>query len=226
MSNKLLQHIKQHLLPLLVIAGVALIISGRHLNEPPGYIHAWAQADNYSLALGFQHNGCDLFHPQTLIYNKQQFGFEDPESLVTGCDLPLHHWLAAVLMNVTGSSQPWVFRGLTLAVAILGLWALYLLVFVLSRSRAKSLLVATFTATAPSFAYYSASFIPTVPALSLAMGGLLLYALHLRDGKTWENMPGSPVDVQSPKLGIGVYQTTYTEKASWVRLSDLIIYQQ
>lgn len=185
MSGKLVPFMKQHFLPLMIVAAVALIINVRHLNEPPAYIHAWAQADNYSLALGYQHNGCDFFHPQTLIFNKQQYGFEDPESLVTGCDLPLHHWLAALLMNVIGTSQPWVFRGLTLLVAILGLWALYLLTFVWSGSRAKSLLVAVFMATSPSFAYYSSSFIPTVPALSLALGGLLFYALYLRDDKIW-----------------------------------------
>ena len=181
----LISTVLPHILPLLVIAAVALFISVRHLNEPPGYIHAWAQSDNYSLALGFRHNHGDFFHPQTLIYNKQQYGFDDPESLVTGCDLPLHHWLVAVLMGVTNSTQPWVFRGFTLAVAIFGLWALYLLAFVLTRSRAKSLLFATFTATAPSFAYYSASFLPTLPALSLAMGGLLFYVLHVRDSKRW-----------------------------------------
>ena len=179
------RRLRRHLPALMLIAAVAMIISVKHLNEPPAYIHAWAQADNYSLALGFLHNGGDLFHPQTLIYNKQQLDFDMPESLVTACDLPLHHWIVAVLMGITGSTQPWVFRGFTLAVAILGLWALYLLVFVLTRSRVKALLVAIFTATAPSYAYYSGSFLPTLPALSLAMGGLLFYTLHLRDKKTW-----------------------------------------
>ena len=111
----------RHLPAMLLIAVVAMIISVRHLNEPPAYIHAWAQADNYSLAIGFRHNGGDLFHPQTLIYNKQQLDFDMPESLVTACDLPLHHWLVSILMAITGSTQPWVFRGFTLAVAILGL---------------------------------------------------------------------------------------------------------
>ena len=41
------------------------------------------------------------------------------------------------------------------------------------------------TATAPSFAYYSSSFLPSIPALALAMGGLLFYVLHLRDSKRW-----------------------------------------
>ncbi len=181
MTNKL----RQHVLPLLVITAIVLALNVRHLNEPPAYIHAWAQADNYSLALGFLHNGGDLFHPQTLIYNKQQFGFEEPESLVTACDLPLHHWLVAGLMRVTGSHQPWVFRGMTLMVSILGLWSLYLMAFVLTRSRSKSLLVTTVVATAPSYAYYSASFLPTASALALSMGGLLFYVLHWRDDQKW-----------------------------------------
>lgn len=176
---------RQHLLPMLLILLVPLFVNKPYLSDPPAYIHAWAQSDNYSLAFGFLHNGGDLLHPQTLIYNKQQMGFEDPESLVTACDLPLHHWLAAGLMALTGVRQPWVFRGLTLAVSILGLWALYLLAFVWTRSRAKSLFVAMVTATAPSYAYYSASFMPTAPALALAMGGLFLYALYLRDAKRW-----------------------------------------
>ncbi len=177
--------ISAHILPLILVAVVAMIIGVRHLNEPPAYIHAWSQADNYSMAIGFTHNGCDLLHPQTLIYNKQQKGYDDPISLVTACDFPLHHWIAGILMKVTGSTQPWVFRGLTLAVAILGLWAFYLLAFVLTRSRVKSLLATVLVATAPSYAYYSSSFLPTVPALSLAMGGLLFYVLYLRDDKLW-----------------------------------------
>ncbi len=176
---------KQHILPMLLIVLVALVINVRHLNEPPAYIHAWAQADHYALALGFVHNGGDIFHPQTMLFNKQQFGPDRPESLVTSCDLPLHHWIVAGLMRITGSRQPWVFRGLTLAVSVLGLWMLYLLAFVLTHCRAKSLLVAVLTATSPAFAYYSASFLPTIPALSMAMGGLLFYALYLRDSRNW-----------------------------------------
>ena len=181
MTDKL----RQHVLPLLVITAIVLALNVRHLNEPPAYIHAWAQADNYSLALGFLHNGGDLFHPQTLIYNKQQFGFAEPESLVTACDLPLHHWLVAGLMRVTGSHQPWVFRGMTLMVSILGLWSLFLMAFVLTRSRSKSLLVTMVVATAPSYAYYSASFLPTALALALSMGGLLFYVLYWRDDQKW-----------------------------------------
>ncbi|MCR5157548.1 MAG: family 43 glycosylhydrolase [Prevotella sp.] len=63
------------------------------------------------------------------------------------------------------------------------------------------------------------------PILQFERRGNQLFARTSRDGKAWENMPGSPIEVKAGKLGIGTYQTTYTEKPSWVRLSDFIIYQ-
>lgn len=173
-----------HLLGLMALAAIACAISAKHLNEPPAYIHAWAQADNYSLALGFLHNGGDLFHPQTLIYNKQQMDHDMPLTVVTACDPPLHHYCASLQMRLFGSSAPWVFRGWTLAVTIMGLWMLYAMVWLLTRSKLKALLIAAVCATAPSFAYYSASFIPTAPALACAMAGLACYVMHLRHDNT------------------------------------------
>ena len=55
--------------------------------------------------------------------------------------------------------------------------------------------------------------------------GNLLFARTSKDGETWNNMPGSPMEVSTPKLGIGTYQTTYSDNTSWVKLYDLIIYQ-
>ena len=54
--------------------------------------------------------------------------------------------------------------------------------------------------------------------------GDLLFARTSRDGLTWTNMPGSPIEVSSPKLSIGAYQTTYSNNPSWVKLRDFIIY--
>ena len=63
------------------------------------------------------------------------------------------------------------------------------------------------------------------PILQYERRGNLLFARTSRDGMTWENMPGSPIEVNTPKLSIGAYQTTYSENTSWVRLRDFIIYQ-
>lgn len=55
--------------------------------------------------------------------------------------------------------------------------------------------------------------------------GNMLYARTSMDGQTWRNMPGSPIEVEVPTLGVGVYQTTYTSTPSWARLKDFVIYQ-
>lgn len=63
------------------------------------------------------------------------------------------------------------------------------------------------------------------PIMQFERRGNQLFARTSKDGKTWENMPGSPIEVRSPKLGIGAYQTTYSDARSWVKLSDYIIYR-
>ena len=63
------------------------------------------------------------------------------------------------------------------------------------------------------------------PILQFERRGNQLFARTSRDGKDWSNLPGSPIEVNTPKLSIGVYQTTYTETPSWATLNDFIIYQ-
>lgn len=63
------------------------------------------------------------------------------------------------------------------------------------------------------------------PILQFERRGNQLYARTSRDGKTWNNMPGSPIEVKSKKLGIGAYQTTYADNSSWIKLSDYIIWK-
>ena len=63
------------------------------------------------------------------------------------------------------------------------------------------------------------------PYLQFERRGNQLFARTSPDGKTWENMPGSPIEITAPTLSIGAYQTTYSENRSWVKLRDYIIYQ-
>ena len=72
----------------------------------------------------------------------------------------------------------------------------------------------------PNFKGYDAD-----PILQFERRGDLLFARTSRDGKTWRNMPGSPVSLSGGKIGIGTYQTTYSDNPSWVRLSNFIIYE-
>ena len=63
------------------------------------------------------------------------------------------------------------------------------------------------------------------PILQFERRGNLLFARTSKDGQTWTNMPGSPIEVKDSKLSIGAYQTTYSDNTSWVKLRDFIIYQ-
>ncbi len=64
------------------------------------------------------------------------------------------------------------------------------------------------------------------PILQFERRGNLLFARTSSDGKTWHNMPGSPVEVTVPKLNVGIYQTTYSNNLSWAKLKDIVIYQR
>ena len=63
------------------------------------------------------------------------------------------------------------------------------------------------------------------PILQFERRGNLLFARTSRDGLTWTNMPGSPIEVSAKRLSIGAFQTTYSDNPSWVTLQDYIIYQ-
>ena len=63
------------------------------------------------------------------------------------------------------------------------------------------------------------------PIMQFERRGDILFARSSKDGVTWNNMPGSPIEVKTKKLSVGVYQTTYSENYSWATLSDFIIYQ-
>lgn len=61
--------------------------------------------------------------------------------------------------------------------------------------------------------------------LQIERRGNNIFARTSVDGKSWENMPGSPVEVSQSKVGIGVYQSTYSQNYSWIRLKDFVIYR-
>ena len=63
------------------------------------------------------------------------------------------------------------------------------------------------------------------PYIQFERRGNKLFARTSSDGTTWSNMPGSPIEVQEGDMGIGFYQTTYTDKTSWVRMSDFVIHE-
>src|SRR5437868_5106376 len=79
----------------------------------PSFIHAWTQSDRYALALGFLNNRFDFFHPQT-------FNLISIDG-ITRVDFPIHEYIVALVMKVSGIHEPVVFRIYTLLYALTGL---------------------------------------------------------------------------------------------------------
>lgn len=165
------------------IIGLGIFIQYPYMNEFPSYIHAWSQSDRYSIAIGFLNNDFDLFHPETLIYNKQfpHWWTYAYDNTITSVDFPLVEYIVAIVMKITGSTSPWIFRSCTLLLSFLGLFFLYKLSFLITKDGLKSLLVIAVAMTSPVYAYYSNGFIPGIPALTFAIIALYFYVRYLDD---------------------------------------------
>ncbi len=173
------------LFTILIILVLGFIYHYRYIFEFPSHIHAWAQSDRYALSLGFLDNGLNLFKPQTFIYNHQ---FPDKwkvpsEETITAVDFPIHDYIPALLMKVSGITSPWVFRIYVLFYSLFGLFFLYKLSYAITKDYIKSVIVAVFTATSPVYVYYQGGFLPTIPSLSNAIIGIYFYYRYLKENK-------------------------------------------
>lgn len=176
----------QSLLAIVSILAIGLFFHLEGLNDFPSFTHAWAQSDRFALALGFVNNGLNFFSPETFVFNKQ---FPDgwssafDESIVA-VDFPIHDYIPAIFMKLSGVTDPWIFRLYILLYSMAGLFFLFKLTFYVTTNSYKSWFVTIFAATSPVFVYYQAGFLPSIPSLSNAIIGTYFYVKYL---KTNEN---------------------------------------
>src|SRR5690242_14479706 len=106
------KNFKEALVFFALIAGLSFYFFHRFITLFPVYHHSWSQSDHYALALGFINNGFDFFHPQT-------FNLKTVNG-ITQVDFPIHDYIVALLMKLTGVHQPVVFRMYNLIYGIVG----------------------------------------------------------------------------------------------------------
>jgi hypothetical protein len=167
---------------MLLIIVLGLIFNLKNISEFPSHIHAWAQSDRYALSLGFIDNNFNFFKPQTYIKNHQFPGdwkIPSKES-ITAVDFPIHEYVSALLMKLTGNHTPIIFRLYILLYSFFGLFFLFKLSELITENYLKSLFVVLFTATSPVFIYYQDGFLPSIPSLSNAIIGIYLYLKYLK----------------------------------------------
>src|SRR5689334_785105 len=133
----------------------------------PSFIHAWTQSDRYALALGFLKNGFDFFHPRT-------FNLETIDG-VTRVDFPIHEYIVALLMKITGLEGPVVFRLYDAVYAVVGLVFAARLSMLFIPSLSRTVFLVLFLFVSPVFLYYADGFLPSIPSLSNLFIGYYFY---------------------------------------------------
>lgn len=167
-------------LGLLLVFGFAVYIHRDDFAKPPSGMHTWAQSDHYALAKGFTENNLNFFLPQTYVYNHQfPNSWKTPDkTAVTAVDFPIHNYIPGVVMKLTGSDSPAIFRIYMLLLSFVGLFYLFRLAHHFNRSETLSFLIVVFFAASPVFTFYQVRFIPSIPSLSTAIIGMYYYVVY------------------------------------------------
>jgi hypothetical protein len=178
-----MKHLDKYLFLAIVIL-LSILFHKDEINEFPSFVHAWSQSDHYALAIGFLRNHFDFFHPETYVLNPQfPGGFQQiNETGITAADFPVHHFIAALIMKISGGVQPWCFRLYILIYSFAGLFFLYKLSLLMTDNKGLSLFAVIFTATSPVFVYYQAGFLPSIPSLANLFIALYFYFEYRKSG--------------------------------------------
>ena len=178
------EHYKNITVVLLIIT-LGIIFQKNYINEFPSHIHAWAQSDRYAMALRFTDNNLNFFKPETFVLNHQfphDWQVPSTES-ITAVDFPIHDYVPAIFMKISGNSSPWIFRLYLLIYSFVGLFFLFQVASILTKDFFKSVLIIILAASSPVFVYYQAGFLPTIPSLSNTFIGIYFYTLYLESRK-------------------------------------------
>ena len=166
MLPKLKKQLPSSILMILILCiGSAYLFQGT-MDKYPAYVHAWTQSDRIAIAQNFQKNGFDFFHPAT--YNLLT------KDGITRVDFPIHDYAVAFISFASNKPVVNVFHWYNLFYSIIGLFFLFHLFLLFSKSPTRSILGTTFIFTLPFFVYYQNGFLPSTASFSNLIIGLFL----------------------------------------------------
>jgi hypothetical protein len=170
-----------HLAAAIVLAAIAALLYGPYLHRMPEGFHVWPQADRLSLAINFFDGGFHFWYPRTSSFSSGDFSSIGG---VTGVEFPIQAYVAGLCGLVFGRENilP-AFRFLDSAMAVIGFWYLFRIIFERTGSFAAGLLPGTFLLASPTFAAYAGSTIPDPFSLSLTFVGYYYWLRYFDQGK-------------------------------------------
>lgn len=175
--------LRQDLIISIIVLALGMSSQLAIISDYPANVHAWAQFDRYALSMGFLDNGLNFFKPQTYVYNHPfPDNWQKPgDTTITAVDFPIHDFIPAVIMKLTNSRSPFIFRVYILLYSFIGLFFLFRLASRATGSFGKSMLTVLLAASSPVFAYYQGGFLPTIPSLANAIIGVYFYYLSMEE---------------------------------------------
>lgn len=143
---------------------LSAIVRLYHLTSPPCDYHDWRQTITLMVARDFARNGFSLLHPHLL-----WFGHGDKPAYFAA-EFSLQSILAAILYRLFGESDA-ANRIVVIAFSLAGIWFLHALVRK-GCGRQAAFAAAFIYALLPTHIFFGRVFMPDIPAISLALGGL------------------------------------------------------
>lgn len=145
----------------------------------PSYIHAWTQSDRLALAMRYQENGFDFFHPST--YNLLT------KDGITQVDFPIHDYLVALLSSIFNCDIVSGFRWYNLIYSLIGWTYLFRFFLRINLSPTRALFTTLFFFTLPFLVYYQNGFLPSIPSLANFSIALYFLAKYIKDNR-WQSL--------------------------------------
>jgi hypothetical protein len=145
----------------------------------PSYIHAWTQSDRLALAMRFQENGFDFFHPST--YNLLT------KDGITQVDFPVHDYLVALFSSIFSRDIVASFRWYNLIYSLIGWIFLFRFCLKIKLSPARAIFATLFFFTLPFLVYYQNGFLPSMPSLANFFIALYFLTKYLQKPK-WQSL--------------------------------------
>jgi hypothetical protein len=149
-----------------LILMVALAVRTYHLAEPPWDYLNWRQSITLMVARDFARRGFDLLHPQVLWVGRN--GPSNPSYF--SAEFSIQSAIAAILYRFFGESDT-IARMVTIAFSLLSVYFLYDL-FKRRAGAVAACLAAYVYSLLPYHVFFGRVFMPDVPSIALALGGL------------------------------------------------------
>lgn len=150
------------------------------LPQHPKAVHQWRQCDGLSITMMYVHNGLNPFQPE--VHNRHGEG-------KTVAEFPIIYYVNAAIITVIGvRHKDTVTRGMNLMILYLGLFFLFRIGLIVFKNGWLALMPVIFLHSCPIVAYYAASSVPDVAALSFVITGiyfLIEYLINRKERSFW-----------------------------------------